>query len=141
MGPAVASLKRILHVLGIVFVIGIGFLLWRWNVTHFHFGYWLQVHTGTVNESGPYYGFWSGFGSDLGEYAIISSILGGVYHAARKSNCHAHGCWRIGGYPATGGYKVCKKHHHEVSGYHPTVAQMQKGVTGGQPSSDPGSDS
>jgi hypothetical protein len=28
-------------------------------------GYWLQVHTGTINEAGPYYGFWSGFGSDL----------------------------------------------------------------------------
>jgi hypothetical protein len=23
------------------------------------FGHWLQVHTGTVNEPGPYYGFWS----------------------------------------------------------------------------------
>jgi hypothetical protein len=26
--------------------------------------HWLAVHTGTVNEPGPYYGFWSGFGSD-----------------------------------------------------------------------------
>ena len=22
-------------------------------------GHWLEVHTGTVNEPGPYYGFWS----------------------------------------------------------------------------------
>jgi hypothetical protein len=26
--------------------------------------HWPAVHTGTVNEPGPYYGFWSGFGSD-----------------------------------------------------------------------------
>jgi len=30
--------------------------------------HWLAVHTGTVNEPGPYYGFWSGFGSDLAEF-------------------------------------------------------------------------
>jgi hypothetical protein len=29
--------------------------------------HWLAVHTGTVNEPGPYYGFWSGFGSNLTE--------------------------------------------------------------------------
>ena len=33
-------------------------------------GHWLQVHTGTINETGPYYGFWSGFGSDLEESAF-----------------------------------------------------------------------
>ena len=36
------------------------------------FGHWLQVHTGTVNEPGPYYGFWSGFGSDIAEFSINS---------------------------------------------------------------------
>jgi hypothetical protein len=35
------------------------------------FGHWLEVHTGTVNEPGPYYGFWSGFGSDLEEFGIL----------------------------------------------------------------------
>ncbi|HEY1282626.1 MAG TPA: hypothetical protein VGF22_23290, partial [Acidimicrobiales bacterium] len=28
-------------------------------------GRWLAVHTGTDDLSGPWYGFWSGFGSDL----------------------------------------------------------------------------
>jgi hypothetical protein len=36
-----------------------------WVVHARQVGYWLQLHTGTINEPGPYYGFWSGFGSDL----------------------------------------------------------------------------
>jgi len=38
--------------------------------------HWLAVHTGTVDEAGPYYGFWSGFGSDLGEAALIGAVIG-----------------------------------------------------------------
>ena len=53
--------------------------MWWHAVQH-----WLAVHTGTVNEAGPYYGFWSGFGSDLGELALI----GAVYGMLRKHNCH-----------------------------------------------------
>lgn len=30
-----------------------------WAIHSRQAGYWLQVHTGTINESGPYYGFWS----------------------------------------------------------------------------------
>ena len=41
-------------------------------------GHWLQVHTGTVNEPGPYYGFWSGFGSDLEEFGILGAIGAGI---------------------------------------------------------------
>ena len=47
-----------------------------------HLWYWIEVHTGTVNESGPYYGFWSGFGSDIAEVALI----GGLIHMARARN-------------------------------------------------------
>lgn len=57
------------------------------------FLHWLAVHTGsTATLSGPWYNFWSGFGSDIGEVAI----LGGLVSMARKANCHAKGCWRIG---------------------------------------------
>ena len=115
---------RLKKLVPVLVILVIGFLLFQWNMTHFHLGYWLQVHTGTVNEPGPYYGFWSGFGSDLGEYAIVSSVLAGVYHAARKGNCHAHRCWRIGSLPVADGYKVCKKHHREITGAHPTVEHL-----------------
>ena len=72
------------------------------------FWHWIEVHTGTVNESGPYYGFWSGFGSDIGEILI----LGGVVQLYRKHNCHVKGCYRIARHPVQGtDYIVCKKHH------------------------------
>ena len=59
-------------------------------------GHWLQVHTGTVNEPGPYYGFWSGFGSDLEEFGILGAVGAGIYSLVRKYNCHEPGCWRVG---------------------------------------------
>ena len=109
----------------VVLVLVLGFLVFQWNVDHFHLGYWLQLHTGTINESGPYYGFFSGFGSDLGEYVIVTSILGGLYHAVKKSNCHTHGCVRIGSYPTPDGYKVCKPCHYQITGTHPTIDHLK----------------
>lgn len=73
-----------------------------WHLLH-----WLAVHTGTVNEAGPYYGFWSGFGSDIGEIAII----GGMVTIYRKHNCHVKGCWRIARHPVPGtDFIVCRRH-------------------------------
>jgi hypothetical protein len=73
-----------------------------------HFQHWLAVHTGTVNEAGPYYGFWSGFGSDLSELAIVGAII----QIFRVHNCHVHRCWSFRTYPVEGTpYKVCKHHH------------------------------
>jgi hypothetical protein len=51
-------------------------------------GHWLQVHTGTVNEPGPYYGFWSGFGSDLEEFGILGALGATIYSLVKKFNCH-----------------------------------------------------
>src|SRR5690348_18359155 len=48
-------------------------------------GHWLQVHTGTVNEPGPYYGFWSGFGSDLEEFGILGAIGAGIYSLVKST--------------------------------------------------------
>jgi hypothetical protein len=41
--------------------------------------HWLEVHTGMDNDSGLYYGFWSGFGSDLTEFGVIGVISTGIY--------------------------------------------------------------
>lgn len=60
------------------------------------FNHWLAVHTGTVNEPGPYYGFWSGFGSDIAEFGNIGAIATAAYQLVRKFNCHEPGCWRVG---------------------------------------------
>ena len=67
-----------------------------WVIHSRQVGDWLQVHTGTINESGPYYGFWSGFGSDLEEFGILGAIGAGIYQLIKKYNCHEPGCWRVG---------------------------------------------
>ena len=85
------------------------------------FLHWLAVHTGTVNESGPFYGFWSGFGSDLGELALIGAIVTGYRHV----NCHVKGCPRIGHHPVEGTpYRVCRRHHPAMSDKFPTVEDI-----------------
>ena len=70
------------------------------------FQHWLAIHTGTINEPGPYYGFFSGFGSDLGEVTLIAALLA----VFRKHNCHVKGCWRIGKHSVDGS-PWCSKHH------------------------------
>lgn len=69
--------------------------------------HWLAVHTGTINEGGPYYGFFSGFGSDLSEIAI----LGGLIAVVRRHNCEVHHCWRLGRHQTAAGHHVCRAHH------------------------------
>jgi hypothetical protein len=90
-------------------------------------GHWLQVHTGTINETGPYYGFWSGFGSDLTEFAVIGTIATGVYQLVKKYNCHYPGCWRVGNHPAAGGqFSLCYRHHPDYQGKKPTNELIQR---------------
>jgi hypothetical protein len=66
---------------------------------------------GFDNLSGPFYGFWSGAGSDIGELALVGAVLGMI----RVHNCHVKGCFRIGHHPVDGTpYKVCRVHHPGV---------------------------
>jgi hypothetical protein len=63
---------------------------------------------GLDDPGAPFYLFWSGFGSDLSELAL----LGGIFGVARHHNCHVKGCLRIKTYPVVGTpYKACKRHH------------------------------
>ena len=72
-----------------------------------HLWLWIEVHTGTVNESGPYYGFWSGFGSDIGEVTLLTGMFIGLRHI----NCQEKGCWRIGHNVEGSPTRACHKHH------------------------------
>lgn len=73
--------------------------------------HWTAIHIGSTKEGGPYYGFWSGFGSDISEFAIAA----GIYTGIRKVNCHSRKCWRIGHHPLEGTpYHLCKTHHPDV---------------------------
>ena len=78
---------------------------------------WLAVHTGTDNEPGPYYGFFSGFGSDIGEVAIV----GGLISIYRRHNCEVHGCWLLGRHQTAAGHRVCRRHHPDE---HLSAAQV-----------------
>ena len=90
-------------------------------------GHWLQVHTGIINESGPYYGFWSGFGSEIEEFGILGAIGAAVYQLVKKYNCHEPGCWRIGNHPAAGGqFVLCYRHHPDYRGKKPTHELIER---------------
>jgi hypothetical protein len=75
----------------------------------YRFWWWIEVHTGTVNEPGPYYGFWSGFGSVF----VTPSIFAGMYMYYKQNQCHEDNCHRWGKYPFQH-YKLCKVHHPDV---------------------------
>lgn len=72
-----------------------------------HLFWWFEVHTGTVNESGPFYGFWSGFGSDIGEVTLIAAVIATFRHR----NCSVKGCWRLGKNVDGTPHLACHKHH------------------------------
>jgi hypothetical protein len=97
-----------LAVLGLV-VLGVAVVLAVWRNYYFH---WFEVHSGTVNEAGPYYAFWSGFGSDLGE----ATIFVGIIATWRHHSCHVRGCARIGRQVPGTPYLACPKHHPEHQG-------------------------
>lgn len=62
---------------------------------------------GVDDLSGRWYGFWSGFGSDIGELAIVGALAGMV----RQHNCEVHRCWRLGRHVTAAGQRVCRRHH------------------------------
>ena len=98
-----------------------------WILNASVFNHWLAVHTGTVNESGPYYGFWSGFGSDLAEFSILGAIGTAAYQLFKKYNCHEPGCWRVGTHPAAGGqFLLCYRHHPDFHGQRPTHEMIER---------------
>jgi hypothetical protein len=68
-------------------------------------GNWLY-HLFGLSGSGPWYGFWSGIGSDLGELAIV----GGIW---RLVNCHESGCLRLGHHYRS--HIVCRRHRGDLT--------------------------
>ena len=66
---------------------------------------------GLDNLSGPFYGWWSGAGSDISEIALPVALL--TWY--RTHTCHVDTCWHFGRHKVDGTpYTVCKKHHPGV---------------------------
>lgn len=73
--------------------------------------------TGADNVSGPWYGFWSGFGSDLSEIAL----LGAAYTLYRRHKCTR--CWRLSHMKVEGThFKTC--HKHSTASHHAFLKQL-----------------
>jgi len=87
---------------------------------------WVLHVLGVDNLSGPWYGFWSGAGSDIGELAIV----GGLVTLVKHRTCHVHRCWRLGRHQILGTlYTVCRRHHPDG---HLTASQVAESqVSGG----------
>ncbi len=65
----------------------------------------IEHFTGMDNLSGPFYGFWSGFGSDITEFALLGALIS-IY---KQHKCAS--CWRVGRHPVEGTpYLTCHKH-------------------------------
>jgi hypothetical protein len=117
--------SRLIILVILAAAVGAGVASWIVNAATVN--HWLAVNTGTVNEPGPYYGFWSGFGSDIAEFGIIGAIGTGVYQLVRKYNCHEPGCWRVGNHPAAGGqFLLCYRHHPDYHGARPTSEMIKR---------------
>jgi len=88
---------------------------WFWN--------WFAVHTGTYNESGPYYGFFSGFGSDIGEITLIGLVLNWY----RIHKCVS--CFRLSKHDVKGThYATCHVHlpdHDKIRAEHKKKFPLQ----------------
>ncbi len=88
-------------------------------------GAWLAHILGLDDQAGPFYAFWSGFGSDVTEFLVFGSLIG----LLRKHNCHVRWCFRIGRHPVDGTpYVVCSRHHPQGA---PTVADIAEHTSGG----------
>jgi len=116
---------RLILIIGLACAVVAGLIVWLQHARLV--GSWLQVQTGTVNESGPYYGFWSGFGSDLEEFGILGAIGAAIYQLVKKYNCHEPGCWRIGNHPAADGqFNLCYRHQPDYNGKKPTHELIER---------------
>jgi hypothetical protein len=100
------------------------------------FWHWLVHVTGSDYglQAGrwSFYGFWSGFGSDIAEVTIIAGLIA-VY---RKHNCHVSGCWRLARLPVPGTpYVTCRKHNpHGAPTAEKVIADHLEAAISGEPS-------
>lgn len=78
---------------------------------------------GIDSQATQFYAFFSGFGTWV---LALAGYSGLVITLLRALNCHEVSCWRIGRFPVAGGrYKVCGRHHGDITGHHPRHLTVQ----------------
>lgn len=60
------------------------------------------------------YQWWSGEGSDLGEYSIAAAVFAHPVIYLRHNNCHHKGCWKLGHRHPEHGWPACRDHWDEL---------------------------
>lgn len=91
-------------------------------------GFWSQLVriSGADDVSGPWYGLWSGFASDL---AILAAAITLPWAFLRRHNCQVRGCLRFGRHawadPADHATRMlCWKHHPGIDHKHITRERL-----------------
>lgn len=77
---------------------------------------------GIDDVSGPWYAFWSGFGSDIGEFAIVAVLVAHVRAFYKKHQCVVITCRKIGTHRVAD-HVVCARHHPTGP---PTAEQVKR---------------
>lgn len=87
--------------------------------------HWIVQVSGARDESGAWYGLWSGFGGSIPDFLI----LGGLITFFRQRNCHQPRCWRLGRRHVGDGIIVCHRHHPDgkPTGDHIAAAAARRG--------------
>lgn len=62
---------------------------------------------GLDDAAGHWYLWWSGAGADLGELAVVGTLIS-LY---RKHTCEIHRCPRLGRHLTAAGHRLCRRHH------------------------------
>lgn len=122
-------MKRILRIAGAVATVAALLVLIAFARATWH---WVEIHTGVARGGpDPYYNFWSGIGSDFGEYVIAASLITGIVSAYRHHNCHVSGCPRLGKPVAGTPYLACHIHHpgHEGTNRNVSVTTIEAAYT------------
>jgi hypothetical protein len=94
---------------------------WHWLI------HWTGCDYGLQYGKWSFYGFWSGFGSDIAEVTIIAGLVA-VY---RKHNCGVRWCPRIARHNFTDPdsgivHQLCRRHHPGHGGRPVTAQQVRE---------------
>jgi hypothetical protein len=66
----------------------------------------------THPEHGNGYQWWSGIGSDIGEYVVATSVVASVVALYKHHQCGEPTCRRLGHAHPDHGQPVCREHYH-----------------------------
>lgn len=87
-----------------------------------HLWWYFEIHSGTVNEGGPYYGALSGWVGDVALLGSFVSLVALLVHAIKSHQCHETTCHRI----ATHEYEMDGVKHRVCHHHHPALGPEHK---------------